>query len=547
MATLLDDYEAADHPTKSQRQIVDELNIPRSTLRYWLERKESIDADPELINFFESIVGTAFLHRLVTAAHFVMTLLGASGIRHVCHFIELTGLDRFIAPSYGSQQKVSDQMEKAIIEFDQKEKARLASEMKPKEITACQDETFHPAPCLVAIDPVSNFILLEEYSKGRKSSDWTSAMQKAINGLPINIIQSTSDEGKGILHHVKSSLGAHHSPDVFHVQHEIVKGTSGPLSKKTKQAEKRLEKASEDVNRLIDNKVMYDTGKAGPGRPPEFNKKIGMALQEEAKALKALSLAELHQTQMKQAIRKIGDLYHPVDLETGRLINPEEISSALDQCFFEIQTIATEAKLSSQCLKRIQKAKRVVPEMVSTIAFFHFSINRKLTEVSLSPAVAKIMTEKLIPSFYLCHAADKAKTASKRHRLKKKSEEIYPHREMAAMFSGAAQGGLVSLENIAKECANIFQRSSSCVEGRNGQLSLRHHSFHHLSNRKLSALTTVHNFFIKRPDGTTAAERFFDNKPKGLFEFILANVNMPGRPAKKRRRPSGSMPDSAAA
>tara|TARA_B100000745_G_C20134809_1_gene388945 strand:+ start:356 stop:1789 length:1434 start_codon:yes stop_codon:yes gene_type:complete len=477
-----------------------------------------------------------------------MTLLGASGIRHVCQFIELSGLDRFIAPSYGSQHKISAQMEKAVIEFDQKEKDRLATEMTAKEITACQDETFHPAPCLVAIDPVSNFILLEEYSIGRKSSDWTIAMQKAINGLPINIIQSTSDEGKGILHHVKNSLGAHHSPDVFHVQHEIVKGTSGPLSKKTKQAEKRLEKASEDVNRLIDKKVAYDTGQPGPGRPPEFNKKIKTALLEEAKSLKALALAESHQAQVKQAIRKIGDLYHPVNPETGQLLKPEEVSSALGKCFLEIQAIATEAKLSSQCLKRIQKAKRVLPEMVSTIAFFHFSINRKLKGVSLSPAVTKIVTEKMIPSFYLSHAAEKAKTASKRHKLKMKSEEIYPHHEMDAMFSGTTQEGLASLENLAKECANIFQRSSSCVEGRNGQLSLRHHSFHHLSNRKLSALTTVHNFFIKRSDGTTAAERFFGNKPRDLFEFILANVNMPGRPAKKRRQPgAGSMLDLAAA
>ncbi len=100
------------------------------------------------------------------------------------------------------------------------------------------------------------------------------------------------------------------------------------------------------------------------------------------------------------------------------------------------------------------------------------------------------------------------------------------------------QDELTSLENTAKECANLFQRSSSCVEGRNGQLSLRHHSFHRLSKRKLSALTAVHNFFIKRPDGTSAAERFFDSKPRKMFEFLLGKVNSPGRPAKKRRRPS---------
>ena len=88
--------------------------------------------------------------------------------------------------------------------------------------------------------------------------------------------------------------------------------------------------------------------------------------------------------------------------------------------------------------------------------------------------------------------------------------------------------------NLAKECAQLFQRSSSCVEGRNGQLSLRHHSLHRLSNRKLSALTVVHNYFIKRDDGSTAAERFFGARPKDLFKWLLDRIDLPARPAKKR-------------
>lgn len=102
--------------------------------------------------------------------------------------------------------------------------------MKPKEITISQDETFHPETCLVTIEPDSNFIILEEYSKGRKGSDWTESMHGALKNFPVKVIQSTSDEGKGILNYVKNGLGAHHSPDLFHVQHEIVKGTSGPLA-----------------------------------------------------------------------------------------------------------------------------------------------------------------------------------------------------------------------------------------------------------------------------------------------------------------------------
>jgi hypothetical protein len=90
---------------------------------------------------------------------------------------------------------------------------------------------------------------------------------------------------------------------------------------------------------------------------------------------------------------------------------------------------------------------------------------------------------------------------------------------------------------VAQECAQLFQRSSSCVEGRNGQLALHHHRLHRISDRKLAALTTVHNYFIRRRDGTTAAQRFFDAKTRYLFEWVLDHVDLPGRPAQKRAQP----------
>jgi hypothetical protein len=85
----------------------------------------------------------------------------------------------------------------------------------------------------------------------------------------------------------------------------------------------------------------------------------------------------------------------------------------------------------------------------------------------------------------------------------------------------------------AKACAGFFQRSSSCVEGRNAQLSLHHHGMHRLSDRKLKSLTVIHNFYLKRPDGTTAAERFFENNPINMFEWLLEKMDLPPRPRSK--------------
>ncbi len=50
-----------------------------------------------------------------------------------------------------------------------------------------------------------------------------------------------------------------------------------------------------------------------------------------------------------------------------------------------------------------------------------------------------------------------------------------------------------------------FQRASSAVEGRNGFLSQMHHNGRGISGRRLKVLTVIHNFVIRRPDGTTAA------------------------------------------
>ena len=59
------------------------------------------------------------------------------------------------------------------------------------------------------------------------------------------------------------------------------------------------------------------------------------------------------------------------------------------------------------------------------------------------------------------------------------------------------------------------------VEGRNGYLSLRNHQLRGLDHpRKRSCLTAMHNFFLTRADGTTAAERFFGQKPRSMFAAI---------------------------
>ena len=176
VASIVVDFELAKQK-QSQRQFAKEQGVSRTTLQHWLARKQSLDASPIFIWFFESPEGTAFLHRLVTAAHFEFTKHGIASIRNVNNFLDLCGLSPYIASSYSTQRRVSNDMDRAIIKFEESERQRLSQNMPAKKISLCEDETFHPQTCMVAMEPRSNFIIVEKYVENREGKNMEQSCQ----------------------------------------------------------------------------------------------------------------------------------------------------------------------------------------------------------------------------------------------------------------------------------------------------------------------------------------------------------------------------------
>lgn len=474
------------------------------------------------------------MHQLTIAAQFTMNQLSPCGVDVFGKFLQLSQLDKFVASSHGTLHRQSVQMEDAINQFGKQEGKALSLKMRKKKISICEDETFHPEICLVAIEPVSNFILLEEYSEKRDAESWSDALKTAITDFPVEIIQSTSDEGKGLLKHVEQSLNAHHSPDLFHVQQELTRATSAPLNAKIKQAEKthenskkkreNLEKKQQEENKLPENPALCTT----------LERDIILAEIAEETALVRLNELKTFQEDARESKRALGFAYHPYDLETGKPQTAEIVSEKIEKHYTKIKLIAA-ADLSENSMNRLEKAHRVFRGMIHTIAFFWSFVEQNIASIGLSPEMESIMRDILIPGFYLQLASKKARNSRERYRLTRMSQELSGRLDMLFEWCVLPESIQNHLKTIAQDCANIFQRSSSCVEGRNGYLSLRHHGSHQLSKRKLNALTVIHNYFIQRPDKTTAAERFFESKTNNLFGFLLDNLDVSARPAKSRR------------
>jgi hypothetical protein len=535
VASKIVDFEQARHK-QSQRQFAIEQGVCRSTLQHWLARKESIDASPILIEFLESPIGTAFLHRIVTAAHFVFTKDGVASIHNVSTFLNLSGLSPFVASSYSTQQRISNKMDDSMIEFEESVRPELSQNMPAKKISLAEDETFHPQICAVSMEPVSNFIIVEKYVDNREGETWNAVVLQALRDLPVEVIQVASDEGRGLINHTIKGLNAHHSSDCFHVPHEIGKGTSGALASAVKKAEKEYETIVKQSQKEVDLKENYDNQpKRPPSRRPGFEKKIELAKENEHQAKSNLEVSRQNQETVCNAKAEIGKVYHPYNTETGAKQDSQKVSELLESCFENINEATKD--LSDRCKQRVEKAHRVVKNMVATIAFFFRMIDLYMDNMQILDRDRQLMHDYLIPGFYLRQVARKEKDAERKSRISEMSQELLSIlTQQDGPFSEYTENDIKILEKAAKECAQIFQRSSSCVEGRNAQLSLRHHGIHKLSDRSLKAQTIVHNYYRRNRDGTTPAERFFEAKHIDLFEWLLEKMDYPARPQHRLRK-----------
>ena len=538
-ANLLEQYRALRHQGLSERQAAKELEVPRTTLQAWRVWHDTLDISPHVAAFFQSGPGLAFLPRLVIAFHLGRVEVGACGIRLVCLFLHLTGLDRFVAASYGAQQQVNVQIAQAIVVYHQDETARLAKDMPRKDLTVTQDETFPGGLCLITMDPESNFLIVEQLAQARDQVSWHACMAPALAQLNCRVIQSTSDEAPGLLAYGEHYLEAHHSPDVFHVQHELVKAVSGPMATKERAAHKAVTEAQEQLERLQSNpqNAGDEPEKRCPGRPPKDPVSLEQAEQALEAARREPQRLAQQRAQATASIRGIGHDYHFVDLERGVRRNGQLIAADIHEHIAQIRTIAQHEGLSQSCLERIDKAERVVPKMQATIEFISGYVRQQVARLDVTPPVSFARHAKLIPSYYLERVAQR-RSVSDGAPLRELAERLrVPLFQSGGVLSTLSPEAQDYLHDEAQRLASVFQRSSSNVEGRNGYLSLRSHQLRGLDlPRKRECFTAIHNFFLTRPDGTTAAERFFGQKPRSMFAAILESVELAPAPLSPPRK-----------
>ena len=540
-AQALHDFGDSQPPHPSRRQFAQQAGIPHATLDYWLRRQQQHHDrhpdEPHVAAFLHSVAGERFLRRLVLAAHATFHQAGTCGIRDICRFLRHADLDRFVAASYGAQQALAVALRTEVIAYGQAEQQRLAAAMAPKKIAACLDENFHGAQaCLVAIEPASNFVLLEAYHDRRDADTWTAALKRSLHGLAVEIIAVTSDQAKGLIACAQDGLAAQHSPDLFHGQQELTRATALALHRQTQAAPEELCHADEQVAAVQRRHQEYEQ-RPRPGRPPDWPIAHRLAEVSRRQAAERVAAAQQRQERARQAVRGLGDDYHPFDPHSGQPLQTAEVQRRLQQHVAAVEAVVTEAQLGERGREALGKARRWLVLLAATLSWYWAEVRRRLEELELPAAVERVVYERLLPGLYWESAAARGRDAAQRQRLRQLAQRLLrrvrwergPLRRLTAEQRA-------ELKKVTQEAAVLFVRSSSCVEGRNGRLALYHHGQGPLQPERLQALTVWHNYGSARADETTAAERFFGAKPRPLFEWLLGRMPDLPRPAPRRKQ-----------
>ena len=463
---------------QSQASVARQYGVPRTTLRAWLEQQQSVGAERELVEFLNSPVGLAFLHRLLTAAFFVFGLAGLGSCRLLHEFLRLSGLAIFVASSKSTCHELQTAMVDHAGQFARDQRAKLTVLMtmdldgKGRQVVLCADETFPRGQvCLVVIEPRSNFIVLESFAKDRQAATWILAAREALRDLPVQVVQVVADGGKAIAALAKH-FEAHLSPDLMHVLQPMVRSIWAAVGKRLK-----------------------------PDKPSAPSPEAVSEVQQQADTLKV-------------ALQEINAAYHPLQMNTGQWQSTHQAIERIDTAFETIEAVCNALQLEERARKAVRKSQAYLDAMVRTVGRAERLRKRLLNSV---PPLERQAVDVEWRAAYLDKMARSASAAERTtlHQLAAQlRQELGPHHVLSEHAADAVQQGIA-----------IFERSSSCVEGRNGVLALCHHGAHHISTKHLEALTCIHNYFTRRPDGTTAAERFFGHKHDDLFEYMLSHMD----------------------
>jgi AcrR family transcriptional regulator len=501
----------------SIRKIAEATGFSKSSVHRHLQAKERRNQYTES-HLWETKEGMTWLLRLVVSTLLHLGIKRGVGVESISDFFKCLRINTHVGISPTALRRVQEELESLIMEYGKVHQEQGAKTCGPKEIVGGVDETFFEQMVLVMLDLSSGYLLLEEFSSERTTQTWKERVDKALASLQVRVRYLVSDRAKALIKLAVQHFWCRSIADLFHAMHDIAKGFSLAIQSRLNQAQKELQKANAALEKTPPQQTEQRIQQAGQMQQLQQRVREWESVQEEYRTL-------LHQ---------FGQTVHPFSVVDGAPKTSAIVAQQLNGTIEQLEELAQTHNLLSSA-KHLKPVKNLVDDLASLMTVWWDWVDHSLDDPTLDFLTKHWLKEVLLPKVYWECQLARCRSQGQRPVYQQALEQARKKLEEHPLSSQWERRQVVQWAQWAKTMVSRFQRTSSPVEGRNGYLSQINHSRRGLSTQRLRVLTILHDFELKRADGTTAAERFFETSFPDLFEWVLSRMADLPLPRQSRR------------
>ena len=442
------------------------------------------------------------MNRLVVAILFIFGIKCNIGGDTLSLFFSLSGLNTYTGLSAASVNRLENHIRELLKKYESEFQPMLEELSNNNELIGGADETFFERfMILIFMDLPSGFLFLEKSSKDRKFETWNSETSGFIAQFK-KFTCLVSDRAKAIL-----KLAKHHglegTADLFHFLMKPVGLFKFAFSEKLKTLAKEKKQLTVELKDIINEADIR-----------VHNEQLTVI---ENKTL----VIQQGQSHYRQELQMISTTVHPFDLHLKQQTS-EKISNKLNSSVQSFRKILANCGIDDK-KNALDKMEKQIDSIAPISDLWWQWVNVDVTLLGTRLELQDAIRELLLPFVYF-------KMQQKKSKSKKSLREIYQRvcetaEELVMSHSLVSELTSDSWMKWAKAMCRKFQRTTSAIEGRNGLLAGFNLCTRGMTELQLQSQKILHNFWIKREDGTTAVERCFGIKPEiDLFEFVLKNM-----------------------
>ena len=461
---------------------------------------------------WETEAGEAWLKRLMVAVLYSFGMECHVGADKLSRFFKLIRIDTHVGVSPTALRQQLSRMENLLPLFQQQCEQEGSAEAR-SAVVAMDETFFGDFLILVLMDLSSGYLILEDVSDDRRFNTWFEKAVPRLKALGIDVNHAVSDRAKALIKLAISGFDCQSGADVFHAQQDVSRWLGTTLGRRHTQAKTQLE-----------------TAEALLQKKPNDNLAERMQVVDAEQAFKQIqeTRADYHEN-----LAGIAEDIHPFSLQTQHVNRAAQVLSSLEKRAQAFEKIA-QSQTIADSKQTMTKFRNQLNDLAANVETWWLWFMETLTGLSVDEATQAWLMYALLPTVYWHQQLHKTQNPKQREKYRQAWQQAAQHLQADVFTATLPENELQRWLEWAEWMARQFHRSSSAVEGRNGYLSQMHHNGRGLTEKRLRALTVIHNYGLTRADGTTAAMRLFGQTFPDLFSWLVAEMGELPLPRKSR-------------